>query len=73
MDKKLIKEALELCLTAIKAIHPYMIVDEPCVAFEAHEAAHYALDELSGKKCSDPCKCHPHDKVYYGCQCGGKA
>ena len=18
------------------------------------------------------CTCHPHDKVYYGCQCGGK-
>lgn len=64
MDKKLIKEALELCLTAIKAIHPHISSDEPCIAFEAHEAAHHALSTL---KRENP----PHIDCFYfgGCGC----
>ena len=46
MDKKLIKESLELCIKAIRILHPNLDPDEPCIAWEAFESAQHALDSF---------------------------
>ena len=39
-NNELIK-AFRLCIMAIEALHPKLDPDEPCIAFEAYEAATY--------------------------------
>lgn len=42
MDKERINElieAFELCKTVIKLLHPVLDPEEPCIVYEAHEAA----------------------------------
>lgn len=49
MDKKTIDElikAFELCKMAIEVLHPILDPDEPCIVYEAHEAASNQIARL---------------------------
>jgi len=46
IENKEIIKTLELCVTAIKVIHPILDPDEPCIAWEATQEAKKLIKEL---------------------------
>lgn len=48
MNRDLIIKALKECIIAIKAIHPILDENEPCIAYGAYVLAKKALDQIYG-------------------------